>query len=102
MGQAKYRAQILLEPEQHKALAEVASRENRSISDVVREIVREWLVTQDLEAQRQRELQALEELTQIRLKIREKHGIYPGNLVEEVRAESDAENDGTPDNQTNW
>ena len=43
MQQAKYRAQILLEPEQHEALAQVAQQENRSISDLVREIVREWL-----------------------------------------------------------
>jgi hypothetical protein len=29
----KYRAQILLESDQHKALAEIAQHENRSISD---------------------------------------------------------------------
>ena len=87
----KYRAQILLEPEQHEALANVARRENRSISDVVREILREWLDQQDHETQRQRELQALEELTQLRLKIQEKHGIYTGDLLEEARAERDAD-----------
>ena len=91
MQQAKYRAQILLEPEQHEALAQVAQQENRSISDLVREIVREWLAAQDHEAQRQREMQALEELTQLRLKIQEKHGVYAGDLIEEVRAERDAE-----------
>lgn len=93
MAQTKYRAQILLEPEQHQALAEVASRENRSISDVVREIIREWLAAQDLEGQRQRELQALEELTQIRMMIQEKHGVYPANLVDQVRAEKDEEDE---------
>lgn len=91
MQQTKYRAQILLEPEQHEALAQVAQQENRSISDLVREIVREWLAAQDHEAQRQREMQALEELTQLRLKIQEKHGVYAGDLIEEVRAERDAE-----------
>ncbi|HKP51093.1 MAG TPA: ribbon-helix-helix protein, CopG family [Chloroflexia bacterium] len=39
MGERLYRTQILLEPEQHKALAELAKREGRSISDVVREIL---------------------------------------------------------------
>jgi hypothetical protein len=34
-----YRTQILLEPEQHKILAEIAHQEKRSLSDVVREMV---------------------------------------------------------------
>ncbi len=89
MQQTKYRAQILLEPEQHEALARAAQIENRSLSDLVREIVREWLSHQDGEARRQRELQALEELTRLRLKIQEEHGIYTGDLIEENRAERD-------------
>ena len=39
MTKTAYRAQILLEPEQHQALAEIARRQNRSLSDVVREMV---------------------------------------------------------------
>ena len=89
MRNTLYRAQILLEPEQHDALAEMARQENRSISDVVREILREWLATRDRDAQRQRELQALEELTRLRLKIQEQHGVYTGDLLAEVRAERD-------------
>lgn len=38
-----YRAQILLEPEQHEALVEIARREGRSLSDVVRQMLREQL-----------------------------------------------------------
>jgi len=34
-----YRTQILLEPEQHKALAEIAHQEKRSLSDIIREMV---------------------------------------------------------------
>ena len=34
-----YRTQILLEPEQHKALRDIAREEKRSLSDVVREMV---------------------------------------------------------------
>ena len=34
-----YRAQILLESEQHKALMQIAQLEKRSLSDIVREIV---------------------------------------------------------------
>jgi len=91
MGQTKYRAQILLEPEQHAALAEVAAREQRSISEVVRQIVAEWLATKNDMVQRQRELQALDELTKLRMKIQEKHGVYTGDLIDEARAERDAD-----------
>jgi len=38
-----YRTQILLEPEQHKALVEIARREKRSLSDVVRQMLDEQL-----------------------------------------------------------
>jgi len=38
-----YRTQILLEPEQHEALAEIARREKRSLSDVVREMLQKQL-----------------------------------------------------------
>ena len=93
MANTMYRAQILLEPQQHAALAEIAQRENRSISDVVREIIREWLEGQDHEARLTRELTALEELTRLRLAIQEEHGIYTGDLIEEVRAERDEEFD---------
>lgn len=93
MQPTKYRAQILLEPEQHEALAQAARRENRSISDLVREIVSEWLAQHDRETKRQRELKALDELTRLRLKIQEEHGIYTGNLIEEVRAERDEDMD---------
>jgi len=47
-----YRAQILLEPEQHQALVEIAHREQRSLSDVVREMLQlqlEERKKQDLE-----------------------------------------------------
>jgi len=39
MTKPTYRAQILLEPEQHQALAEIARRQNRSLSNVVREML---------------------------------------------------------------
>ena len=35
------RTQILLEPEQHHLLTEIARRENRSLSDLIRELVDE-------------------------------------------------------------
>lgn len=89
----KYRAQILLEPEQHAALAQAARREDRSISDLVREIVDRWLEEQDRQTQLTRELQALDELTRMRLAIQDEHGVYTGDLLEDARAERDDDMD---------
>jgi predicted CopG family antitoxin len=43
MSNTMFRAQIMLEPEQHDALTEIARREKRSVSDVVREMLRQQL-----------------------------------------------------------
>ena len=82
-----HRAQLLLESEQHEALAEIAEQEGRSISDLVREIVRRHLVERDREAQILAALQAIERLTEIREGLREEHGMYQGDPLAEVRAE---------------
>lgn len=52
----KYRAQILLEPEQHKQLVEIAKREHRSVSDIVREAVAEYVTAQEKDRDRQKEV----------------------------------------------
>lgn len=82
-----HRAQLLLEPEQHEALAEIAEREGRSISDLVREIIRQHLAERDEESKKLTALQALEALSQIRNTLREEHGMYHSDPVAEVRAE---------------
>jgi predicted CopG family antitoxin len=46
------RTQISLEPEQHKALAEIARRERRSLSDVIRQMIDE-----EIRLRKQRELE---------------------------------------------
>jgi len=86
-----YRAQLLLEPEQHRALTEIAGREGRSVSDLVREIVRQHLVERDRDARKQREMQAIEALAQIRKRLQEEHGVYQGDPLAEVRAEREEE-----------
>ncbi len=61
-----HRAQILLEPEQHQKLAEIAQYEGTSISEIVRTAVQEWLdERKDDEILRQR-LEALELVDQHR------------------------------------
>jgi hypothetical protein len=91
MSERMYRAQILLEPEQHKVLAEIADRENRSISDVVREILREYLAGKQETVRLEREMKALERLHQIREEGIERYGVYQGDLIAESRAERDDE-----------
>lgn len=88
-----YRAQILLEPEQHRTLVELAEKEGRSISELVREIVGQYLVERERATQLQREMQALATLTQIRRQIEQKHGVYQGDLLAESRAEREQEFD---------
>lgn len=95
MAERYYRAQILLEPEQHDNLREIAERENRSISDVAREMIERGL--RDREKDRTSRLQqgrkALEQLVQIQRQVFEKHGVYHGDLVAEVRSEREKAHD---------
>jgi hypothetical protein len=93
MQQTKYRAQILLEPEQHNALAEVARRENRSISELMREIVDQWLSQQDDQRLWEQRMEVLERLGQIRESIQQEYGVYQGDLIEEARADRDEDID---------
>jgi metal-responsive CopG/Arc/MetJ family transcriptional regulator len=61
-----YRAQILLDKKQHQRLAQIAAAEERSLSELVREIVAEYLVERGRTDRRQRELAALAALERIR------------------------------------
>jgi hypothetical protein len=82
-----HRTQILLEPEQHRALAKMARRTGRSMSDVAREILGEALARQEREASRQRALQAIEWLSAFREEIRARHGVLQRDFVAEGREE---------------
>lgn len=86
---AKYRAQILLEPEQHQTLQEIAEREGRSLSDVAREVIQRGLDAREreMEAIWQKRVEALERLDQIREAIKEQQGVYEGDLLGEARKE---------------
>ncbi len=90
MPEKLYRAQILLEPQQHRALVEIAEREGRSISDVARQVISAGLEVvknqEDIWVQRERALEGL-------YRIREKQKVYHGDLLDEVRNERDRENE---------
>ncbi|MBW4700034.1 MAG: ribbon-helix-helix protein, CopG family [Aphanocapsa lilacina HA4352-LM1] len=84
---ALYRAQILLEPEQHRQLAEIAREQGRTLSEVMREIVRDYLDQHQQQTGLKRELQAMEALTRIRRRVQERHGLLPADLLERSRDE---------------
>jgi Arc/MetJ-type ribon-helix-helix transcriptional regulator len=86
-----YRAQILLEQTQHDSLRELATAEGRSVSDVVREAVTEYLVDHGKERQRQKALDALARLSELREELVAEYGIYEGDLLAEAREERDAD-----------
>jgi predicted DNA-binding ribbon-helix-helix protein len=82
-----HRAQLLLEAEQHQALAKIAEQEGRSISDLVREIVDRHLAERRQQTQQLTALQAIERLTQIRTRLQEERGMYQSDPLAELRAE---------------
>jgi hypothetical protein len=87
------RTQILLEREQRVKLAEMARRSKRSVSDVVREILRERLAEEDREAKKARVRETLERLNRFCDEVQAKHGVLKVDLIEEVRRESEEDID---------
>jgi hypothetical protein len=61
-----HRAQILIDPEQHQALAEIAQQEGTSISEIVRHAVQHWLAERHEDQVLHRQMDALEEINRHR------------------------------------
>jgi len=92
------RTQILLEPEQLQKLSELAKHEQRTLSDLVREMLQLQLerCQQNETALLRRRLDALERIQQHRQQIlRRRAGrpleLTPNNLVDQMRDERDDE-----------
>jgi predicted DNA-binding protein len=92
----KVRAHLLLEPEQHRILAQIAEREGRSVSDLTREIVQAGIEQrqQRYAVERKRRLQALERARQVRQVILAERGGEPLKLdipalMDELRDDRD-------------
>ncbi len=92
-GRDYHRAQILLEKEQHEALQRIAEDDRRSLSELMREIVRAYLAKSERERQLERDLAVLDELDKIRERGAARYGVYEGDLIAEIRAERDAQFD---------
>jgi hypothetical protein len=86
-----YRTQVLLEQTQHDTLRELAEAEGRSMSEIIREAVAEYLVDQERARKRESWLKTLDELTEIREAIRRESGNFPEELILNDRAEREEE-----------
>lgn len=92
-----HRTQILLDPEQHRALSDLARQEGRSVSDLVREFVQVQLDQRDRASamQQTRQLAALDRMDTHRQAIAKRIGAErlpdPAELIDQLRDERDAE-----------
>jgi hypothetical protein len=88
MKEKKYRAQLLLEPRQREALAEMARREHRSISELARRVLDAGLATlQDESEVWKRRKIALRKMRLFREKIRRRSGLCEVDVIREAREE---------------
>ncbi len=78
-------SQVLLAQSQYEILAEIARSSDSTISDVTREVVR--LGLEAFQQQQLKRQEALERLNQRRLEYHRLNGIYPEDIVAQVRAE---------------
>lgn len=90
------RTQVLLEPEQHRALSEFARRENTSVSQLIRGMVDRQLAEweQEKDAQVRQHLSTLETIRQHRKAILDRRNQQPllsdpNQLLDELREEND-------------
>lgn len=86
-----YRAQILIEQEQHQTLVEMAENQDKSISQIVREILQRYLREFERENKLNKELTALEKLVSNRQQLQQQYGFLNEDLLEEVREERQKE-----------
>src|SRR5687768_13405438 len=99
MAERMHRTQILLEPDQHRTLGQIAQQEKRSVSEVVREIVQRALEQREEErnATTARRLAALDRIREHREAILAERGGKPLDFdvveaINQAREEQDARN----------
>ena len=86
-----YRAQILLEEDQHRQLEKRARESGRSMSDLVREVLDSYLQRLSGDEAMHRSLAAMEELSHLRGDIELAHGLLEPSLLDELREGRDQE-----------
>lgn len=83
------RSQLILDEENDRRLREMAAREGKSLSEVIRQILQEYFTERERK-EKERSLLALRKLDEIREETA-KYGVYEGNPVTEARNEREAE-----------
>lgn len=91
-----HRTQVLLEPGQHRALARLAQEQGRSISEIIREIIREDLAQRNRGVMTRRRLEALDRIREHREEILRERGGHPlgfdvTDLIDQIRSTRDEE-----------
>jgi hypothetical protein len=91
-----HRAQILIDPEQHQALAEIAQQEGTSISEIVRHSVQQWFSERHEDQVLRRQMDALAEIGRHRHAILDRRGGKPlevdlAEIIEQMREVRDGE-----------
>jgi hypothetical protein len=96
MADRMHRTQILIEPEQHAKLTNLAREQNRSVSEIIREVVGQYLADRAEVVRWHGRLQGLERARKLRKAIREERGGKPIDLnlineLGEIRQQRDAD-----------
>lgn len=94
MSGRMHRTQILIEPEQHKALSDLAEAERKSISELIREILREYFYGRSGEARWRNRDKTLQRARKVRNSILDERDGKPIDLdmitvLEEIRETRD-------------
>jgi hypothetical protein len=87
-----HRAQILLDPEQHNALAEIARQDGTSISEIVRMAVETWLEERQQDESMRKQLESLDTIQAHRQALLDRRdgqplNFDPADLIERMREE---------------
>ncbi len=82
---ALHRTQVLLQPKQYEYLASVAQAEGRSVSDLLREIVDQYVVERESRKRQHLHAEAIEKLSQVRRQLEKRHGVLGRDLLKEAR-----------------
>jgi hypothetical protein len=88
---ALYRAQLLLDETQHDELERLARESGRSMSELAREIMADYLARASKEESVRRSLTAVDQLAGFRQRIEREHGCLPASFLDDLREQRDAE-----------
>ncbi len=72
-----YRTQVMLDPDQYRELMELAEKEGKSFSRMVREVLEQYLIQEAKVAAQRRKREALERARRVGDSIRKDHGGRP-------------------------